>query len=1350
MALVASVETQTEAETLLLTFKSPGKRKYFEDDISNSSFTDASPPKRTKCTLPQVFESRTSVGDAKTDEQDEEGKQTELVFVFESTPEKYRSRAIDYQAKANSTEHVFESTPVKCMPGAIDCQANANSTGVKADEQDEEEKHTDELGFVFESTPEQYRSRAIDYQAKANSTEHKHTDELVFVFESTPEQYRSRAIDYQANANSTEHVFESTPVKCMPGAIDWQANANSTGVKADEHVFDSTPVKCMHGAIDCQANANSTGVKADEHVFESTPVKCMPGAIDCQANANSTGVKADEQDEEEKHTDGLVFAEEDKEEEQLGSFCTPLSTWGFSDTEEDEAEEQPGSFCVPPLPWGVIKIVKLSDNEEDEAEEQQVSLCAPPLPLGVVKKRVQFNLDQADRSNDKENDFDSTIWALRQIDSTDAATKKHKADEAAEEQQVSLCAPPLPLGVVKKRVQFNLDQADRSNDKENDFDSTIWALRQIDSTDAATKKHKADEAAAAAAQQRLGLDTQDCALVLCTLQAYSDNGHCDDSDNEFPSGDDTETNAAATDDDGDPQNRFRDEAGFREYFTNKTLAMRSLLARYTTVRDKSAIISGPRFHLPLVVPNETIPTFFFQMFTYDCFGVKGDRHVVPIAGSVWAIEDILSEPLNMLTNNYEVAKAELKAVQVRLNVAAAAVIAQAKCELHPTETALNVVYHYLRTRVRALTADGGDTNGELTRGSIDKILTVMIEHYGMNENSVLCDGGANYNVFVAHAAQRTGCKAWGVEYVPVRTFVAASQFLRALNSDRGKMKNPRVAYVPCDLYLLRSLVNTTIVYLFDEAFPPSLFEHNIKVAASTQSVKHIISFKASKNRSLHQVFEDYGFKQGKKVPVNKTGSNEGNTAYIYTRETMVDVSWPETGAAPVTDEHLLTQYLNPAWGGCFETRLDMYGRIKLTTEQGLDDEKQQRKQESTRKTKSNVSCAWRIWVQCAQRCKTCTLRFKHWDEDVEERGSAIHGRGLYATKVIPAHTFVVGYTGNVSTSTHYSLEERRYIAEVGPKHFIDATQATGPHKYVNHSCRPNSRLLRWMNPQKVKELSIHSLRQLEPNEEITVDYGKVFKKHFATCLCPQCSTARPVVLCLGMVFCETGSIDVVQLVQDNTFTPLEGRDTARCLAMEERSKVDVYTLDTRSPDKMRVERHITTNFSSRRLVSGITALIKTPIQQICMDYFWAPQSWVHDQWAPLISQHLAGFAPLLSPNGCVYFPFLIDVLKLLIEHESTWEQLYDISFARGDNEEEMSSHLLWFGTQGIPANTLRNVYQKELDQEKRYCITTYAQAKGLSKSRSALSKSLVGMQSRIEAIRFIRLGKRPPGKHRAA
>jgi hypothetical protein len=234
---------------------------------------------------------------------------------------------------------------------------------------------------------------------------------------------------------------------------------------------------------------------------------------------------------------------------------------------------------------------------------------------------------------------------------------------------------------------------------------------------------------------------------------------------------------------------------------------------------------------------------------YKCFGIKDGCHVPLETSTLQTYQDALNESFVNRQAAFNEAEIKLSVCRAKVNAANGARKQHIELELPVAERALKNTFFYLRSKTKTLTADGGDTNGELTRETAIVLIRRLINKHGLSATSVLMDGGANYNLFAALAAQLAGCRAFGIEFVTVRTFVAASTFLAAMSDKKRKgcLVNELVAYVTCDLLNLRSIDPATHAYFFDEAFDAWLVEHNIKVCANTLSITHICSFKALAN-----------------------------------------------------------------------------------------------------------------------------------------------------------------------------------------------------------------------------------------------------------------------------------------------------------------------------------------------------------------------------------------------------------------------------------------------------------------------------------------------------------------------
>ena len=131
------------------------------------------------------------------------------------------------------------------------------------------------------------------------------------------------------------------------------------------------------------------------------------------------------------------------------------------------------------------------------------------------------------------------------------------------------------------------------------------------------------------------------------------------------------------------------------------------------------------------------------------------------------------------------------------------------------------------------------------------------------------------------------------------------------------------------------------------------------------------------------------------------------------------------------------------------------------------------------------------------------------------RSSSINGQGLFVTKLYRKGEVLMVITGEVVDSK----EARRRETEEGNCHIylLDKNRFLDPAagamaKYLNHSCQPNA------IPETRDEctLQLRALRDIAPEEEITIDYDfdeiyDLCRKDNAYCLQARCPAG--VVAC---------------------------------------------------------------------------------------------------------------------------------------------------------------------------------------------------------------------------------------------
>jgi SET domain-containing protein len=115
------------------------------------------------------------------------------------------------------------------------------------------------------------------------------------------------------------------------------------------------------------------------------------------------------------------------------------------------------------------------------------------------------------------------------------------------------------------------------------------------------------------------------------------------------------------------------------------------------------------------------------------------------------------------------------------------------------------------------------------------------------------------------------------------------------------------------------------------------------------------------------------------------------------------------------------------------------------------------------------------------------------------------GLGLFAAKSIKRGGYIATYRGRRITTEESDRREARgarYMFALNKRWVIDGSPRWNVARYINHSCRPNAKPV-----GRRGGIVIVALRQIEPDEEITYDYGRDYLKSFLAdggCCCAAC------------------------------------------------------------------------------------------------------------------------------------------------------------------------------------------------------------------------------------------------------
>ncbi|MDQ2778014.1 MAG: SET domain-containing protein [Pseudomonadota bacterium] len=119
---------------------------------------------------------------------------------------------------------------------------------------------------------------------------------------------------------------------------------------------------------------------------------------------------------------------------------------------------------------------------------------------------------------------------------------------------------------------------------------------------------------------------------------------------------------------------------------------------------------------------------------------------------------------------------------------------------------------------------------------------------------------------------------------------------------------------------------------------------------------------------------------------------------------------------------------------------------------------------------------------------------------VSAHPSAIDGQGAFADEAVPARRKIGEIRGESISVAEARIRatrtERIMIVELSAKRAIDFSQSADPMRYTNHSCRPNARLC-----IRQGRVEFYALRDIEPGDEITVDYGETHHEGKLACRC---------------------------------------------------------------------------------------------------------------------------------------------------------------------------------------------------------------------------------------------------------
>ena len=125
-------------------------------------------------------------------------------------------------------------------------------------------------------------------------------------------------------------------------------------------------------------------------------------------------------------------------------------------------------------------------------------------------------------------------------------------------------------------------------------------------------------------------------------------------------------------------------------------------------------------------------------------------------------------------------------------------------------------------------------------------------------------------------------------------------------------------------------------------------------------------------------------------------------------------------------------------------------------------------------------------------------------------GRSRTGLGLFATKPIKKGRRIIRYFGPILDSKKKDEDEieNKYLFELNNRWTIDGSVRANVARYINHACKPNAESD--VKPRK-RRVYIRAIKNIEPGEEISYDYGTDYFKAYLKpigCKCDACEKKR--------------------------------------------------------------------------------------------------------------------------------------------------------------------------------------------------------------------------------------------------
>jgi SET domain-containing protein len=118
------------------------------------------------------------------------------------------------------------------------------------------------------------------------------------------------------------------------------------------------------------------------------------------------------------------------------------------------------------------------------------------------------------------------------------------------------------------------------------------------------------------------------------------------------------------------------------------------------------------------------------------------------------------------------------------------------------------------------------------------------------------------------------------------------------------------------------------------------------------------------------------------------------------------------------------------------------------------------------------------------------------------------GRGLFARQTIRKGEFILEYKGKRIPTKAADELSSRYLFELDEQWTVDGPPSRNTAGYINHACVPNAEAQIEAGTDERDHINIYALRDIQPDEEVTIDYGQEYFDEFIKPVGCKCGALR--------------------------------------------------------------------------------------------------------------------------------------------------------------------------------------------------------------------------------------------------